>query len=187
MHSKKLRKRFESVILVHLGQAYNLAMWLLHDSTDAEDIVQQSCIRAYKGFSQFRNDNAAGWFLTIVRNTSYNHLKQKQKAQNLVSFDEMAHSSDESAQSTLCTLSLNPEQLMEIGAQKGLVKKSMSKLSPENREIIYLREIAGYSYKEIASIVELPIGTIMSRLSRARCQLRKILINQQAKEQANAV
>ena len=187
MHSTRLRKRFETEILVHLEQAYNLARWLLRDPVEAEDIVQQSCIRAYKAFARYRGESPAGWLLTIVRNTSYNYLKQKKKHQNLVSFDEAIHTHDEDSDVNPCHISLDPEQLNEISAQQSLVRTAMNKLSAEYCETIYLREIAGYSYKEIASIIELPIGTVMSRLSRARCQLRKILLNEQQQERTNAV
>jgi len=186
MHNKQLRQRFDTEILVHLEQAYNLALWLLHDRADAEDIVQQSCIRAYKGFARFRHDNPAGWFMTIVRNTSYNHLKQQKQRQNLISFDEAIHG-DKTDNIVTCQISLDPQQINEISAQQELVRTAINKLSIEYREVIYLREIAGYSYKEIATIIELQIGTVMSRLSRARCQLRKILLNQQRKEQSNAM
>lgn len=187
MHSIRLRKRFETEILVHMEQAYNLARWLLRDPVEAEDIVQQSCIRAYKAFARYRGESPVGWLLTIVRNTSYNYLKQKKKHQNLVSFDEAIHAHDEDSDVNPCHISLDPEQLHEISAKQSLVKTAMNKLSAEYRETIYLREIAGYSYKEIASIVELPIGTVMSRLSRARCQLRKVLLNEQQQERTNAV
>lgn len=186
MYSHQQRKRFETEILVHLEQAYNLARWLLRDPVEAEDIVQQSCIRAYKAFGRYRGENPVGWLLTIVRNTSYNYLRQKKKHRNLVSFDEAVHAHDEDS-SNPCSIRLDPEQLHEISAKQSLVKSAMNKLSAEYRETLYLREIAGYSYKEIASIIELPIGTVMSRLSRARCQLRKVLLSKQQQERSNAV
>jgi RNA polymerase sigma-70 factor (ECF subfamily) len=187
MHNTRIRKQFETEILVHLEQAYNLARWLLRDPVEAEDIVQQSCIRAYKAFGRYRGENPVGWLLTIVRNTSYSYLQQKKKHQNLVSFDEAVHAYAEDGDVTSCHISLDPEQLNEISAKQGLVRSAINKLSTEYRETIYLREIAGYSYKEIAIIVELPIGTVMSRLSRARCQLRKILVNNKQQESPNAL
>ena len=113
------RQQFEAEILVHLDKAYNLARWLLRDGSEAEDIVQQACIRAFRAWPRFRGENPLGWLLTIVRNTSFNHLKSKQNTSNLVSFDEALHHDDQH-EITPCSIQLDPSQLLEL-AKGGLL------------------------------------------------------------------
>jgi len=185
MANKKDRQRFERTMLVHHGAAYNLALWLLRDPAEAEDIVQTAYMKAFEHFSSFCGGNAAGWMLTIVRNTAYNALQKAKRNSNLISFDEALHGGDGSCQNSFNTM--NPEDTlsaMESGAQ---IMAAIERLPVEYREVFFLREIEGFSYKEIAEATQVPQGTVMSRLSRARVQLQKILVEQSKRKKANAL
>ena len=185
MTDKKERQRFERIMLVHQDAAYNLALWLLRDPVEAEDIVQTAYMKAFEHFPTFVGGNAAGWILTIVRNTAYNWLNKKKRSSNLISFDEVLHSSEEVAQPSLTAL--NPEELHSAIATGTQLMEAIDRLPVEYREALFLREIEGYSYKEIAETTQVPQGTVMSRLSRARAQLQKSLAEQHKRKQANAV
>jgi len=158
---------FEQTILPHLDAAYNLARWLAGNEHDAEDIVQEAFLRAVKFYGSFRGGNPRAWLLTIVRNTSYTALKRRRENHAQVHLDESDleledHSADPAA--ALAAMS-NIEKVREAIAQLPL----------EFREVIVLREMEDYSYKEIADLVDLPVGTVMSRLARGRRQLQKII------------
>lgn len=185
MTSKKDRQRFERIMLVHHEAAYNLALWLLRDPGEAEDIVQTAYLKAFEHFASFHSGNAAGWILTIVRNTAYNWLNKKKRNSNLISFDEVLHSSDEYTETSLHAS--NPEDLVGALASGTQIMEAVERLPVEYREIIFLREIEGYSYKEIAETIQLPKGTVMSRLSRARAQLQKLVAEQHKRKKANAL
>ncbi len=185
MANKKDRQRFERLMLVHHDAAYNLALWLLRDAADAEDIVQTAYMKAFDHFSSFHGGNSAGWMLTIVRNTAYNLLQTKKRNSNLVNFDEALHSGDELCQFSFG--SMNPEDTysaMMTGAQ---IMDAIERLPVEFREVFFLREIEGYSYQEIAETTQVPKGTVMSRLSRARAQLQKLLVEKNRRKQANVL
>ncbi len=159
------RVRFEQVVLVHLDAAYNLARWLTRNDQDAEDVVQEACLRAYKFFASYQGGNSRTWLLTIVRNTCYTWLRQN-RGHELAAFDEELHhvAAD-------CDV-LNPEVLFERGANLQLLKEALEELPVEFREVMILRELEDLSYKEIARIAGVPIGTVMSRLNRARQRLQ---------------
>jgi len=158
---------FEQVILPHLDAAYNLARWLAGDDHDAQDIVQESCLRAVKHFNSYRGGNPRAWLLAIVRNTSYTWLSRDRRVSLQAASDEESIETED--------LYLHPAALQDSEANIEKVRAAIALLAPEFREVITLREIEEYSYKEIADIVEAPIGTVMSRLARARRQLQKIL------------
>lgn len=159
--------RFEQTVMPHLDAAYNLARWLVRNNADAEDVVQEATLRAFKFFGGFHGRDARAWLLTIVRNTCYTWMQQNRAQQLTDSLDEEAHQvADES---------LNPEALLLENLNVELLRQAMEELPLEFREVMVLRELEELSYKEIASIVDLPLGTVMSRLSRARKRLQQTL------------
>ena len=185
--SKQLPVRAEvdglaELLLSHLDSAYNLARWLVRNSDDAEDIVQEAYLRAFQYVAGFRGGNARAWLLTIVRNTSYRWLRKTRAYERVVQFDEEAHTSDGGT--------TNPEELLLQNADGRLVEKTLSELPVRYREILVLRELEGFSYKEIADIMGVPMGTVMSTLSRARDRFRKgagrLLQNEQVADTVHA-
>jgi RNA polymerase sigma-70 factor, ECF subfamily len=158
---------FEHIILPHLDAAYNLARWLAGNEHDAQDIVQESCLRAVKFFEGFRGGNPRAWLLTIVRNTSYTWLKKRRDVHAIASLDDEEVDLEDAA--------VNPQQLAMAAESVERMRAAIDQLPPEFREVIVLREMEEYSYKEIADIAAVPIGTVMSRLARGRQQLRMIL------------
>jgi RNA polymerase sigma factor (sigma-70 family) len=164
-------KRFEDAVMVHLDAAYNLARWLARDERDAEDVAQEACLRAYKFFDSFRGGNARAWLLAIVRNTYFTWLdKNREQALN-VSLDEESAAAIEHE---LATPGDGIEQLLQRADSSRLLHRALDTLPAEFREVIVLRELEELSYREIADVAGIPIGTVMSRLSRAR----KLLLQQ---------
>lgn len=158
---------FEQTILPHIDAAYNLARWIINDEQDAEDIVQESFLRAYKYFTSYQGGNSRSWLLTIVRNVCYTWLQQSRAQGQVVDLiDEI--SSDDAGSDDL-------ETLAQIQTDHKLVVDALEKLPAEYRELIVLRELEEMSYKEIALIAGIPIGTVMSRLARARQRLKTCL------------
>jgi RNA polymerase sigma-70 factor, ECF subfamily len=157
------RERFEQVTLPHLDAAYNLARWLTQDEHAAEDVVQEAYYRAARYFDSFRGGDGRAWLLGVVRRASYDWLT-KRRAQVAVVFNEEVHAREDE--------SSNPEFLAIRKCDQELVRQALEELPPQLREVILLRELEGLSYQEIASVTEIPIGTVMSRLSRGRRQLQ---------------
>ena len=153
------------LLLSHLDSAYNLARWLVRDGEDAEDVVKEAYLRAFQYSAGFRGGDARAWLLTIVRNTSYRWLRKTRAYEPVVQFDEEVHTSGIGTS--------NPEELLLRNADGRLVEKALSELPVRFREILVLRELEGLSYKEIADIMGMPVGTVMSTLSRARDRFRK--------------
>ena len=167
---------FEEAALPHLGAAYNLARWLTHNDTDAEDVVQEAYLRALRHFNSFHGGDGRPWLLAIVRNTCYTWLQQNRAPELQIAFDEEIYVVRES--------DLSPETLLLREADGELVREALEKLSPEFREIIVLRELEELSYKQIADVADIPLGTVMSRLARARKRLVEILKGEGNKETA---
>jgi RNA polymerase sigma-70 factor, ECF subfamily len=166
--------RFEKTILPHLDAAYNLARWLTRNQHDAEDVAQEACLRAFKFFDNFRGGDSRVWLLTIVRNTCYTWLQQNRPQAAISSFDEKIHTPDSEAS--------NPATLALQSADDQMLRQSLEGLPTEFREIVVLRDLEGLSYKEIADIAGLPLGTVMSRLARARERLKQLLVNRLKKD-----
>lgn len=158
-------ERFEAVALPHLDAAYTLARYLMRDDAAAQDVVQEAFLRALKYFDRYKGGDARAWVLAIVRNTS--HTWHRRERERPVEFDEAVHS--ESAEGN------TPEAALLRAADRAMVRRALDQLPLELRETIVLREIQGLSYKEIASVAGIPIGTVMSRLSRARGRLEQLL------------
>ena len=160
--------RFEQSILPHMDAAYNLARWLTTDDSDAQDVVQEAYLRAFKFFGGFRGGNSRAWLLRIVRNSFYDWLKKNRGEQMSAPFDDELH--DTPAEENA------PDTLLLQKADRDALHQAVAELPVEFREILVLRELEGLSYKEIADAADLPIGTVMSRLARAREQLRTLLL-----------
>jgi RNA polymerase sigma factor (sigma-70 family) len=161
------RAEFEAAVLPHLDAAYNLARWLLRSEHEAEDVVQEASVRALRFFGGFRGGDSRGWLLTIVRNVSYTWLRKRRPDELNLSLDEELHGREDGAR--------DPEGEVLRKADVRSVKEALEALPLELREVIVLRELEGLSYAEIASVAEIPLGTVMSRLSRARSRLRDLL------------
>jgi RNA polymerase sigma-70 factor (ECF subfamily) len=165
---------FEEAMLPHLHAAHNLARWLLRNEQDAQDVVQEAYLRAFKSFGGFHGSNGRAWLLTIVRNTSYTLLKKNRAIDLTTTFDEEIHATDPDLAS--------PATILEHAEDAKLIRKAMDQLPAEFREILALRHQEGLSYKEISEIVKIPAGTVMSRLARARAKLGEYLAPRIGKE-----
>jgi len=158
---------FEQAMLPHLDAAYNLARWLLRNEQDAQDVAQEAYLRAFRFFSGFRGGDARAWLMKIVRNTCYTWLHANRPPEEATEFDENVFPPDSHAP--------NPEEIVLQNDSNTLVRKALEMLPENSREVLILRELEGMSYKEIADITGMPVGTVMSSLSRARARLRQAL------------
>jgi len=158
-----------ALLVAHLDAAYNLARWLMRNQTEAEDVVQDAYLRAINHFAGFRGGDGRAWLLTIVRRTCYDRLKQKGASSQNAGFDEALHSARRQT--------LNPETTLLLAERTELLSKSLAELPVQFREVLVLRELEQLSYREIADVTGIPLGTVMSRLSRARQQLEQTLLD----------
>ena len=165
---------FEAAMLPHLDAAHNLARWLLRNEQDAQDVVQEAYLRAFRSFSGFHGTNGRAWLLTIVRNTSYTLLKKNRAVDFTTTFDEEIQATGHE--------SVSPATILEHSEDAELIREAMDELPAEFREILALRHQEGLSYKEIADIAQIPLGTVMSRLARARDKLKECLAARIGKE-----
>ena len=158
---------FEDALLPHLDAAYNLARWLTRDERDAEDVVQEAYLRALKHFDAFKGGDARPWLLAIVRNTYYTWIQRNRLLETATPFDEETdtHISDVP----------DPETLLLKESDRQIIRRALRKLPAEFREVIVLREFEELSYKQIADVVQVPVGTVMSRLARARKRLAQLV------------
>jgi RNA polymerase sigma-70 factor (ECF subfamily) len=160
------RGTFEDTVLPHLDAAFNYARWLTRNEAEAEDLVQDACVRAMRFFGSFRTDNARAWLFAIVRNTWFSRVSRHGSTRT-VGFDE-EHLEPQD-------IALDPEaQLLQQHAIER-VRTALEQLPNDFREVLVLRELEGLSYKEIAAVLRVPIGTVMSRLARARERLMVVL------------
>jgi len=158
---------FEEAMLPHLDAAHNLARWLLRNEQDAEDVVQEAYLRAFRSFDGFRGSNGRAWLLTIVRNTSYTLLRRNRAVDITTTFDEEVHAAGHE--------SVSPAMILEHAEDADLMRNAIDRLPAEFREILTLRHQEDLSYKEIGDILKIPTGTVMSRLARARARLKEYL------------
>lgn len=159
--------RFEEVVVPHLNAAFNYARWLTRNEADAEDVVQDAYVRALRFFSSLRSDNARAWLLTIVRHTWYGRFSSRERAPEMRVFDEMSNECPAE--------SPDPEALLLQKQTVDEVRAALEQLPVEFREVVVLRELEGLSYKEIAAVTGIPVGTVMSRLARGRQRLLILL------------
>ena len=167
---------FRQVVVPHLGDALALARWLVGNSNDAEDIVQDACMRAFSAIGGYRGGSARAWLLTIVRNTALSWLA-KQRSSSLVMVGDLADIDEVSAatQAGHADLQSTPESELIRRADQQTVTAAVAALTLPTREVLVLRDVNGLSYKEIAEVLKLPIGTVMSRLARGRQQLAAVV------------
>ena len=164
--------RFEMLVLPHIDAAFNLARWLLRRSADAEDVAQEAMLRSYRFFPGFHGGDVRAWLLQIVRNTCYTWLEKNRRVSDMAEFNEELHGEPGPTPEGIAIESNNHERLT----------RALESLPARYREIIVLRELEGCSYKEIAEITAIPMGTVMSTLSRARQQLQLALLGAARKE-----
>ena len=167
-------ERFNLLVLPHLNSAFNLARWLVRNRTDAEDVTQEAMLRAYRFFGGFHGGDARAWLLQIVRNASFSWMEKNRRPEPEAEFNEEVHVPN----------NITPESLAVAGRNRDQLARALETLPPRFREVIVLRELEGCSYKEIAAITSIPIGTVMSALSRARQQLQVALLNPSREEAA---
>ncbi len=170
------RARFEQFVLPHLDAAFNLSRWLLRGRADAEDVAQESMLRAFRFFRGFHGGDARAWLLQIVRNTCYTWLEKNRSVDLTTEFDEELHPQP----------SVSPETLAIAGDNRERLTRALEELPVRFREVLILRELEGCSYKEIAAITSVPIGTVMSALARARQRLHHVLTQPAAQQKQEA-
>jgi len=160
--------RFETAVLPHLDAAYNLARWLTRNDADAEDVVQEAYLRAFRFFGGFHGEDGRAWLLEIVRNTSYTWMQRNRSPELNMPLDDEPREVEGD--------DLNPEELLLQKADAQTLRQAVEELPLEFREVLVLRELDEMSYKQIAAVADLPLGTVMSRLARARKRLQHILV-----------
>jgi RNA polymerase sigma-70 factor (ECF subfamily) len=159
------RARFEQLVLPHLDAAFNLARWILRGRNDAEDVAQEAMLRAFRFFRGFHGGDVRAWLLQIVRNSCYSWLEKNRPMELTTEFDEELYPQP----------GVTPESLAIAGDNRERLARALEGLPPRSREVLVLRELEGCSYKEIAAITSMPIGTVMSALARARQRLERVL------------
>ncbi|AMP04757.1 sigma-70 family RNA polymerase sigma factor [Collimonas pratensis] len=169
------KKRFQTVVMPHLNSAFNLACWLTHNHQDAEDVVQEAYLRAFRFFDGFHGEDGRAWLLTIVRNTFYSWYQERQKLRQETAFDEQLHQAGAGDSVGQMPPDNNPEALLISKDSERQLQQALQALPLEFREVMVMRELEELSYKQIAGIVGIPIGTVMSRLGRGRKLLAAIL------------
>jgi RNA polymerase sigma-70 factor (ECF subfamily) len=160
------RERFERLVMPHQDAAFNFARWLLRSRADAEDVTQEALVRAYRFFRGFRGGDARAWLLQIVRNACYTWLEKNRAVDLTTEFDENVHEQHKAT---------SPEAAAVTANERERLMRALESLPPRSREVLVLRELEGCSYKEIAAIAAIPIGTVMSTLARARERLQQAL------------
>ena len=166
------RARFSQIVLPRLDEGYRLAHWLTGNATDAEDVMQEACLRAYRAIEGFAEGNARAWFLTIVRNTGYSWL-QRHRPRTVIFAEDLAPEARAALESggLLDAAPVTPEAALIARDDAGQLAVAVEALPVAFREALVLREYHGLSYREIAAVTGVPIGTVMSRLGRARRHL----------------
>ena len=164
--------RADEIVLPHLEAAYNLARWLVRNPHDAEDVVQEACLRAVRFAGGYREGNPRAWLLRIVRNAAYSFLEKRRPTELAEEFDELLYVPERA----------DGEKELLRSAESQALQVALEALPVRFREALILRELEGLSYKEISEVMEIPMGTVMSSLARAREQLRERLLRGGGKE-----
>ena len=166
--------RFERIVQPHLGDAYALARWITGNRADAEDVVQEACLRAFRAIGGYAGGNTRAWIRPIVRNTAYTWLARNRSAV-VTTVDDLAAAESVHAGRAVTTASgdygANPEAELIAKADAARLEAAITALPPQFRDTLVLRDIQGLDYREIAAVTEVPVGTVMSRLARARQRL----------------
>jgi RNA polymerase sigma-70 factor (ECF subfamily) len=169
--SRDNKQRFDSIVLPHVDAGYNLARHLLRNDQDAEDAVQTAALRAFQSIDSYRGGEAKAWFLAIVRRSSLNVMRQTHPTTHW----------DDGYEDELPDLrNPDPEQFLMKRYDAYRINRALNLLPPGLKEMIVLRELEGMAYKDIASVIDRPIGTVMSRLAKARQQLQKLLMEDES-------
>jgi RNA polymerase sigma factor (sigma-70 family) len=175
--NKRPNQAFERQMLPHLDAAYNLARWLMRNGEDAEDAVQDAFLRAYQAFASYQGGSEKAWLMTIVRNVCLTRLKRRVQPGKVVMLDEaMEEVEQPSADIVPASLNSRPDAELVAKIERARVQAALRQLPQNLREALVLREFEDLSYQEISEVVGVPVGTVMSRLSRARAQLKALLI-----------
>lgn len=183
----RTRSKFEADVMPHMGAAYNLAFCLLRSRADAEDAVQDSYLRAYRAQGQRQGASVKPWLLTIVRNVCYRRLQERRRVANVVSLDEAlsVRGGSVAIEAHLTAQGASPEQAAIHASEHTRLAAALDQLPTAFREVIVLREIEELTYQEIAEMIGAPAGTVMSRLSRARAELRTLLTRTMERDESN--
>ncbi|MBO0741334.1 MAG: sigma-70 family RNA polymerase sigma factor [Hyphomicrobiaceae bacterium] len=179
-------RQFEPLALPCMEAAFNLAFWLVRSRADAEDIVQEAYLRAFRAFDGFRGGDMRPWLLAIVRNTAYRWLNNRRRSGTVISLEEAFAGSGQRAEDIASDEPTAEERLIGA-AERDYVLQALAELPTTFREVLVLREIEGLAYREIAEVTGVPVGTVMSRLSRGRAELRKLLTRLMGKDEPNAM
>jgi len=176
LNRRSSRETFERQMLPHLDAAYNFARWLLRNGEDAEDAVQDAFLRAFRGFAGHQGGSEKAWLMTIVRNACLTRLRRRAEAEKVVRLDEAMREVEEtSADIVPASLNSRPDTELLAKIERARVQAALRRLPQSLREVVVLREFEELSYQEISEVVAVPVGTVMSRLSRARAQLKTLL------------
>jgi RNA polymerase sigma-70 factor, ECF subfamily len=180
-------RQFEPLALPCMEAAFNLAFWLVRSRADAEDIVQEAYLRAFRAFDGFRGDDMRPWLLAIVRNTAYRWLSNRRRSGTVISLEEAFAEGGGQSADDIASEEPTAEERLIGAAERDYVLRALAELPPAFREVLVLREIEGLAYREIAEVTGAPVGTVMSRLSRGRGELRKVLTRLMGKDEPNAM
>ena len=172
MTDRQRTARFEEQVLAHLDSAYNLARWITRDAGTARDAVQDGCLRAFRAFDQMQGPNARAWFLAVIRNTCMDLLREQRGRAVEEEYDEDLHGGGVAPDGGAIT----PEDIAAKASDARWLRGCIDALPREYREVVVLRELEELSYKEISAIVDIPIGTVMSRLARGRDLLQQRML-----------
>ena len=177
-------RRFERLTLPHLNDAYNLARWLTRDGQDADDVVQEAFLRAFRYFDGFRGEEARPWLLSIVRRVAYDWL-ERNRPSSVVRLDEAFRDGEAEPSAALVAPPIDPEASLMKAVEVRELNRAIEALPTQFREVIVLRELNELSYKEIADVIASPVGTVMSRLARGRAMLQQALARRFPREAIN--
>jgi RNA polymerase sigma-70 factor, ECF subfamily len=180
-------RQFEPLALPCMEAAFNLAFWLVRSRADAEDIVQEAYLRAFRAFDGFRGGDMRPWLLAIVRNTAYRWLSNRRRSGTVISLEEAFAEGGGQSVDEIASDEPTAEERLIGAAERDYVLRALAELPPAFREVLVLREIEGLAYREIAEVTGVPVGTVMSRLSRGRGELRKVLTRLMGKDEPNAM
>lgn len=172
---RRSRSQFEALMLPHLDAAYNLACWLLRDTHEAEDAVQEAYLNAYRAWPQYHGGSSAAWLLKIVRNCCMTMLRRRKGRNNVIVLRDVTNEEDAVMRSAVGDVTAVPEQQLIAKSERDAVRAALAALPEIYREVVVLREFEDLSYQDIAAVTGLPLGTVMSRLSRGRRALRQAL------------